>query len=271
VSDEELRRLERAWAESKTRQARRALLEARRRAGLEPPDRGWSGRIWFPGNPWPEGHELRVFGWAGRLSAEGISFDFSLESADYYDEDEEPDDEDDDEELDDEDEEGPDWEARIAWENYHAASISSDGAEGLGVPISTPLDPSALAGTTLVADPLPVDLDDHDQRAFWCYILGHDSVADHRFEFTREHLDGSFDLTWTGRIALTYVGDDELRYTFRAELKRAPLMWLSVPVGTSAEDARGWLERHVSDPGAFSQRAAGGTLVFDYEPLGPAG
>lgn len=41
------------------------------------------GRIFFPGNPWPEGHRIKEFAWSGRLDAKtGLWFDLHVRGAD---------------------------------------------------------------------------------------------------------------------------------------------------------------------------------------------
>lgn len=41
------------------------------------------GRIWFEGNPWPGGHAVRVFLFAGYLNETGIGLILHLEGADW--------------------------------------------------------------------------------------------------------------------------------------------------------------------------------------------
>ncbi|HWS34937.1 MAG TPA: hypothetical protein VN408_19635 [Actinoplanes sp.] len=44
------------------------------------------GRIWFPGNPWADGHRVEDFTWTGRLDDAGrLWFDITLQTA-FYDE-----------------------------------------------------------------------------------------------------------------------------------------------------------------------------------------
>lgn len=40
-------------------------------------------RIFFAGNPWPEGHPIRTFQWSARLCDGMVWFDFHLETIDY--------------------------------------------------------------------------------------------------------------------------------------------------------------------------------------------
>ena len=49
-------------------------------------------------------------------------------------------------------------------------------------------------------------------------LLGHDSVADHEIHF-RELAPDDYSLTWRGRVALSYAGDDEFRHQFEAHLE----------------------------------------------------
>lgn len=142
------------------------------------------GRIWFPGNPWPDGHRVAKFRWTGWLLPEdGAGFDFSLKTA-AYDEDDR---------------------ARL----------------------------------------------DGDDYAFHVYLLGHDSVADHRIRFPVRHGPSRFDVEWTGRVALTYVGDDEFRYEFRAQVSAADFTGFALPRDLDDDDARTLLARCVRDADAF--------------------
>ncbi|MET3287619.1 UNVERIFIED_CONTAM: hypothetical protein ABID98_000189 [Brevibacillus sp. OAP136] len=37
-------------------------------------------RIYFAGNPWPDGHRIKAFAWSGRLEpGSGLWFDFDLD------------------------------------------------------------------------------------------------------------------------------------------------------------------------------------------------
>lgn len=54
------------------------------------------------------------------------------------------------------------------------------------------------------------------------YLLGHDSAANHRIAFRRNHSTGLFDIDWRGEIALTYAGNDTLEHRFHAELSGVP-------------------------------------------------
>lgn len=181
-------------------------------------------RIWFPGNPWPEGHRIVEFAWGGRLDpGVGVRFTFELVSADY-DEDDPPGAEDGD------DEPESDFEAKIAWCNFHRCSVSSAGGFVVGTP-DEPLDFATLADRTFRVD-RPEDLaglDDDDDLAFHIYLLGHDSVADHRIRFPVVHAPFEFELEWDGRIALTYVGDVELRHGFHVRVRAAAFRGFEIP------------------------------------------
>ncbi|MET8152842.1 hypothetical protein ACIBSW_21935 [Actinoplanes sp. NPDC049668] len=188
------------------------------------------GRIWFPGNPWPDGHRIETFDWTGRLDDLGrLFFDLTLHSAAY-------------DEAGDEDEgrdDQPDWEAPIVWNNYPRCTISSafwDDATGLLA--ATPTRPFRLAGPEpqrLTADPLPVEDLDADP-AFRVYLLGHDSVADHTLTFTADGTGGHH-IDWIGRIALTYAGDETFRHEFRAEIRGARLARVAPAEGMTDDEA----------------------------------
>ncbi len=182
-------------------------------------ERGIEGRIVFPGNPWPEGHPIEEFEWTARIEGGDLWFDLHLRSADYdsgreidVDEDEVEDDKD------------SDWEAPIVWNNYHRCTLSSTfwGEEG-GFRMC-PLDafsPAWLDGRGFEVDPQDGTVDD-DDRAFHIYLLGHDSVANHRIAFRRSGDGERFDIVWAGDIALTYGGNDALEHRFEAVIRNVP-------------------------------------------------
>lgn len=193
------------------------------------------GRIWFPGNPWPDGHRVEEFAWTGRLDEVGrLWFDMTLRTA-SYDEAGLTDDDDDGESSD-----RSDWESPIVWNNYHRCTMSSTFWEdATGLLAATPDRPFRLTGPEprhLTADPLPVgDVD--AEPAFHVYLLGHDSVAGHTVTFTADGAGGHH-IQWGGRIALTYAGDEVFRYEFRAEIRGARLAGVTTPDGTTADGVR---------------------------------
>jgi hypothetical protein len=213
------------------------------------------GRIWFPGNPWPEGHRVTEFLWTGRLDRLGwLWFDLTLKTAGYDEEFDAPDSE---------DEDISDWAAPVVWNNYHACTLSSTWDDATGLLAATPERPFRLADPLpqrLTADPLPIeDLD--APPAFHVYLLGHDTVADHTVTFTG---DGSsrHRIDWTGRIALSYVGDEEFRYEFRAEIHDAGLAHIALPDGMSGEEGRRHLTHLLGVPERFMESAVDGQLVL---------
>lgn len=209
------------------------------------------GTIWFPGNPWPAGHRVEEFDWTGRLDDSGrLWFDLTLHTAAYGEAGA----------TDDEESAGlPDWEAPIVWHNYHRCTLSSIFWENAtGLLAATPERPFRLADPApqqLRADPLPVeDLD--AEPAFHVYLLGHDSVADHTITFTADG-EGAHHVGWTGRIALTYAGDDTFRHAFRAEIRGARLTYVASAAGMPAAEAR----RRVAHLLGVSEEAATSMLA----------
>ena len=212
------------------------------------------GRIWFPGNPWPGGHRVSEFAWTGRLDRSGrLWFDLTLKTADYDEEFGLPDDGDDDDEV-------TSWQAPIVWTNYHACTLSSTVWEdATGLLAATPERPFRLADPLprrLTADPLPVG-DPDAEPAFHVYLLGHDSVADHAVTFTGDGT-GRHRVDWTGRIALTYAGDEEFRYGFRAEIHDATLESIALPDGMSGAEGRRHLARLLDVPERFAEDTVDG-------------
>jgi hypothetical protein len=195
---------------------------------------GTLGRIWFHDNPWPNGHAISEFAWSGRLDEEGrLWFDLHLETVDYA-------------------SEGPaaadlddNWHSTVVWCNYHNCTLSStnwadEGSTGFsaGSP-GEPLTWARLTERTLTADVTSdgeaYDFDMH--HSFLIYLMGHDGVADHRLSIRPAASIGSYDLEWTGKIALAYTGDHDLSHTFRAEVPSARFDGFVVDDGMSDDDA----------------------------------
>ncbi|WP_327117130.1 hypothetical protein OHB12_06640 [Nocardia sp. NBC_01730] len=214
-----------------------------------------TGRIVFPGNPWPEGHAIEEFAWTGRLDPAGhLWFDLHLQSADYNAE-RAPEDDAEWEPEDDEDHEG--WTSRIVWQNYHRCTLSSTywgEDEGTGFRAAEPGRPFLLKAAQpqqLTVDPLPLaEFDDVEGLAFNIYLLGHDSVADQEVSFTRR-ADGRHDIDWQGRIALTYCAQYEFEYGFRARISGATLDFIRFPANISAEQAQQQLTVALDAPEEF--------------------
>jgi hypothetical protein len=175
-----------------------------------------AGRIVFPGNPWPEGHPIEEFAWTARIEDGDLWFDLHLRSAEY----------DSEREIEDEDDEkDSDWEAPTVWNNYHQCTLSSTfwgEAGGFRVCPVDAFSPVWLDGRVFAIDPIDSEIDDADNRPFHIYLLGHDSVANHRIEFRRIADSDTFDILWTGDIALSYVGDYRLGHRFDARIARVP-------------------------------------------------
>jgi hypothetical protein len=188
------------------------------------------GRIWFHGNPWPDGHRIVEASWTGRLDGTGqLWFDLSLKTA-HYDDEYEPADSTDDEDA---------WGSPIVWNNYHACRLSSTSDDATGLLAAAPGRPFSLTEPRpqrLTADPLPL-ADPDAPPAFHVYLLGHDSVADHDITFTRQD-GGGYHIEWTGRVALTYAGDEEFRYAFRAEIHNLTLEYVDAPATMPVDEAR---------------------------------
>lgn len=192
-------------------------------------------RIQFPGNPWPEGHALAEFAWTVRVVDGVVWCDLHLRSANYYAEHDLELDEDEDLDVDEEDEDdhGSSWEAAGVWGNYHRCTLSSTfWGNDRGFPLCpigdfTPawLDARTFEVDTIAAGTVKdVELDD---LAFHIYLLGHDSVANHRIAFHRVGDSDRFDIVWNGDIALTYTGDDALAHRFEARISAVPFPTLS--------------------------------------------
>lgn len=153
-------------------------------------------RIFFSASPRPWGHRIKDFSWTGRLEPEtGLWFDFELETEKYRAED--PDG------FREEQYEGEaetDWDAISVWDNYHACSITSNTGFRVGS-AEVPFCVEALTKKEFHVDPL--DGPEEEDPAFSIYLLGHDSVADHKIRFEATEDSKRFQIHWTARIALT--------------------------------------------------------------------
>ena len=96
-------------------------------------------------------------------------------------------------------------------------------------------------------------------------MLGYDSVANHDIRLHSRQADGSYTLNWTGKIALTYFGDDEFKYDFKAHITGVRFDKLSlfyVDVGRAkkyfgidldpSQSARDYIAPFVTDPDNFT-------------------
>lgn len=209
-----------------------------------------NGRMTFPSNPWPRGHAIEVAQWTGRLDpARGLVFDLHLRSASY------------DAETGGKESRSEDaWRSPGVWTNYGACTLSSTkwAREGVGQGIvvgttAKPLSWAALDGATLRADAkikaeIPADF----EPAFGIYLLGHDACADHAIRFARRGATWTID--WTARIALAYVGDDELKHRMKATVRGLTFGGFEAAKGLPAAKARALFATLVADPGAWAQQ-----------------
>ena len=173
------------------------------------------GRIFFKGNPWPEGHPIREFAIKAKVIDDAVWFEVSLKTEDYYAE----------RELDDDDcpEAAGDWESPTVWGNFHQCSISTDESGGFRVCPVARYNRNFLDGLELEVDP-DIDLieNEWDEFTFQIYLLGHDAVTKHHFRFDRMPGSDLFKVRWSAKIALAYVGDYDFDYCFSAEIANVP-------------------------------------------------
>jgi len=204
-------------------------------------------RIFFHDNPYPKGHRIKNFVWSAHLETDGdkepgLYFDFHLKTEDYYEED----DSDDPEEF----EPKSDWKAKIVWKNFHSCTLSSTKWHYGGIKVAgenSRINIQNLQNLTLQADTLPIDMeDDYEDRAFHIYLLGHDACADHRITFVKKNDDNTYDIEWTGKIALAYIGNYDLDYEFSAYIESVKFdgVYLSddEPLEFSLQKLSGWIE-----------------------------
>lgn len=217
-------------------------------------------RIYFVGNPWPNGHKIIEFVWSGRLEPEsGLWFDLHLRTEDYYADD--PEDEDDEE---DEDDDEGDWKAKGCWGNYHRCTLSSTYWDNPGIQVGSadhPFDFLSIDQQPILVDSLDTLDYDFEKNALHIYLMGHDAVADHRISFERkaEHL---FSLNWTGKIALAYVGSEEFRYDFQTKITDAKFTGFRIPRDLDHDAATRVLNQFVTDPSIYVLVEQDGHWVF---------
>ena len=169
-------------------------------------------RIYFKGNPWPEGHPVKKFDWLASIREDFVWFDMHLKSENYYHERDIEDDEDIDYPS--------DWAAPAVWGNFHSCTLSSnywhDG--GFKVCLQQEYSPEYIDGLELEVDMTPEAVEDWDDLAFHIYLLGHDSAAKHKIKFERIGDSLRFNIIWSGKIAQAYVGDYEYKHDFNVVL-----------------------------------------------------
>ncbi len=191
-----------------------------------------ANRIYFLDNPYPQGHQLKEFVWSGRLDKNhDLWFNFHLKTENYDAEDD----------SDDKEEPKSDWMAKGAWKNCRSCTLSSTFGHLGGIKIDCEkekFDFESLHDSTLIADPLPLADDfELDDLAFHIYLLGHDSAADHSIKFSRQ-TNNKFDLEWTGKIALTYVGNYDFKHEFIALIENVEFDGFYFPKGMTNETAQ---------------------------------
>ena len=171
-------------------------------------------RIFFSdGNPWAEGHAVkRCYLDAQIYEGDLLQVIIHFESNEYCDNDGG--------QFLDNGKEG-DWESKTVWNNYHSCNI--DGVILRATP-GNPISLESLESSVHHIDPLPEALERfvEDELEFSIYLLGHDSVADHRIELG-ELSEAGYPMKWTGRIALSYSGEYDFDYAFALESTLKPL------------------------------------------------
>lgn len=169
-----------------------------------------SNRITFLGNPWPEGHPIKEFEWLARERDGQVWFDFHLQTEAY----------DSERSIDDDKEtDYPSyWVTPTLWKAYLRCTLSSDMWRHRGFPVGLvgKVSIESINGLEVLVDSPPPE--DAGEDAFGVYLLGHDAAAYHRIKFDRIPGTDKFNILWTGRLALAYVGDYEYKYEFEAQI-----------------------------------------------------
>ena len=175
-----------------------------------------NNKIYFSNSPFTNGHKVIDFVWSARLDENfDLWMDLHLESDNYDEEEEYKDDLD---EIDDISEENAE---KQLWINYDHAIISSTYWNNKGIKIENEaqLDFNQLNRKTFEIDPLPVNLDESENLAFGISMLGNDTVAQHEITFLDTEEFGVFDIKWKGKVANTYLGENEFNYDFYVYMK----------------------------------------------------
>lgn len=199
-------------------------------------------RIYFKGNPYPNGHKIEEFIWSGRLiGRKGLIFDFHLVSDSYCAED-----------VSEDEEQGESWwDSKIVWGNYHQCTMSSTFWEGNGIIVGTEISQfefQKLLGQTLNVDSILQRQDyDHNELAFNIYLLGHDDCAFHKISFTKQLDKSTFDIEWDGKIALSYSGDNEFKYSFESKIRGAKFGGISLDKELSFDENKELLKKCLLD------------------------
>lgn len=205
-------------------------------------------RIYFPGNPWPEGHPIEHLVWTGRIEEDGLYFDLDLRSEGYFEE----------REIESSEPDVSDWSSPVVWGNYGRCSLSSTKwgpSEGIFVgDEDDPLDWSKLSHWMFDVDMRKAS-HDYDNHVFRIYLLGHDAVLRHHIEFT-EPRGRLHRLRWKARVALTYVGQYELKYRLEVD---ADVTFRGFEAGRNVDDPKSLLERFTT--GKTKYRAQRGMFV----------
>lgn len=241
-----------------------------------------NNRIFFEGNPWPNGHAIKELKWWGRLVPEsGLWFDLHLVSDKYYAED-----------VDLREDGmgslyrailqwfqykmylmrmwgrdyGDDWKSKALWSNFHNCVLSTAyfgrrvednywGHDGflVGTP-DQPFDFGTLSERTFEVDRLPIGTKPSD-RSFGIYLLGHDGVANHQIKISETGKDGEYTMDWNGEIALEYSALEEERgcfsHKFHAQYDHIEFAGFEFPDGMNEQEARQLLRMCTVNSGDF--------------------
>ncbi len=203
-------------------------------------------RIYFKGNPYPNGHKIEEFIWSGRLiKRKGLIFDFHLVS-DYYCA----------EDVSEDEERGKLWwDSKKAWGNYQQCTMSSTFWEGNGVLVGTEnnqFEFQKLLGRSLIVDSIFEQQEyNYEVLAFNIYLLGHDNCAFHKISFTKQLDKSTFDIEWDGKIALSYSGDDEFKYSFESKISSAKFRGISLDKELSIDENKELLKKCLLDSSNF--------------------
>ena len=206
--------------------------------------KGDFGRIYFPGNPWPKGHQIVECCWSGRIErSTGVWFDFHIvsEAFDAADKGRRFPDED--------DNLGP-TESRALWCNHHHMILSTTNWPGLAYGFHAgsreePFDYRKLSGRVFQVDNPPIS--EGYPRPLAVYRWGHEHVAYSAVAFKKESGSKTFSISWSGQVGGFSHGSPDFPYQFNMKLKKVAFAGIHLPVHVECSDAFALAEPYVRD------------------------
>lgn len=154
----------------------------------------FENKIYFIGNPWPNGHLIKEGAGMSLFKNNNLIFvKLSLKSENYCLESESFSRE-------------TDWECVDSWSNYCFANLNL--CEELEVDCTKFASLLTKSEFLLKATSLPINYDDLDINRNHCYILGHDDVVGHKIKLIKLE-NNNYNVEWSCEYVGTYFGNYE--------------------------------------------------------------